>query len=165
MFNIEKYEDTQNKLNSYEEKIIALEELKRDVEGLIKDTQDNCNHDLILSYDNDGNIKKSQCLFCDSYMELDDNIDIFSEKYIDDKNIIDVTDIVSEFSRRLSRGKNSVLVLKAKEKLAVMINWAKRNNQNLDLDLVKDVLSNTMIAYDEELKKERKMLTKNNNTK
>ena len=162
MFNIEKYEDIQNKLKNYEDKINYLEELKKYFIDQVRNTEDNCSHDLILSYDSDGNVKKSQCLFCDSYMELDDNVDIFSEKYIDDKNIIDVIDLVSEYSRRLSIGKNSVLVLKAKEKLIQMINFAKMNNQEFKLDLVKNVLSNTMIAYDEELKKQRKRLTKNN---
>lgn len=156
MFNIKKYEYNQNLIKNYKNKIELLEDMKRDVELLIQLNQDSCNHDLILCYENEGNIKKSQCLFCNSYMELDDYVDIFSERYIDENSVIDVSDLVSEYSRRLLRGEHSVLILKAKEKLEEMIVFAKRNNREFKLDLVKNVISNTLIAYDEELRKERR---------
>ena len=155
MFNVDKYNAIQNKIYGYKNQIEILEDKKKKLEGLILKSQDNCNHDLVLSYANDKGIKKSKCLFCDCYIELENNIDIFTEREIDNKNILDVTVLVSEYSQKLTKRNENVLVLKAKEKLNEIINFARNNHRVFDKHLIKNVILNAVVVYDNELKQEK----------
>lgn len=173
MFDMINYLNTQEKLTKYKEYIKILEEFKKDVEELKICTQNKCSHDLIFCYKKMeakvGIVKVGKCLICDKNFSLYNNnyyLDKgYNEKQINMNCIIDVTDKVSEYSQNIFKSSESVLVLKAKEKIAKMIDFAKKNNRELDLNTVKNVLSNTMIVYDEELKKERKRLVKEQNRK
>lgn len=168
MFDIEKYECIQKILNNYEEKINYLELIKKDLENIKYNIQDECNHDLILCYvkENDTEVKHAKCLFCDTYLELIDNFEMFSERFISQENIMDVTKKVSKTIQKRNCNNESVLVLKAKEKLNDMINYSKDSNINLNIEFVKNTIINELIKYDEEFKNERrKTLIKDNKKK
>lgn len=166
MFNIETYENTQDKINKYREQIEILESIKEDVKELLLNIQDNCKHDLILIYRTEetkiGTTKVGKCLICNREFRLYNNRYLdenYNENQINTNCIIDVSNKVSEYSQSIFY---SVLVSKAKEKINEMINFAKRNNQEFEVELVKNTIINEIISYDQELKKELKQLSKRN---
>lgn len=113
MFNKYIYNNTNKPIKNIKREIKKLEFLKNEFEHKVIEMQNKCNHGLILSYDTNYDckdiVKKSNCLVCGSYLELVDNFEIFSEKNVDKKAVIDITDLVEV--------NNEFYVEKAKEKL------------------------------------------------
>ena len=148
MFDFEKYYEYKRIIDSCDDRIEQLEKLKKDLNSIKESVRDVCDHDLILVYDKEHNIKKANCLLCGDYFELDGNFDLFSEKDIDIDNIIDVTDKVSEFTQRLTK-RESVLYLLAKARL----NKFKTNK--LKKGLVKKIIEDELINYDKDYQVKR----------
>ena len=151
-FDLYKYENNQNKLKKYENKIKLLEELKQDVIKSKEQFQDKCEHDLVLCYDfNLIGGKTAKCLMCDK------NFRLYEEKNIEYKNIIDVTPFIEDELQKTFKYGSNILVIRAKEKIKELILYSKNNELDLSKDDVKSILTDDLIKY-AELEKVKKLI-------
>ncbi|MBQ3020686.1 MAG: hypothetical protein IJD92_00500 [Bacilli bacterium] len=143
------YNRTNKPVNSLREEIKRLELLKEELENKIIEIQFNCEHNLILSYALDNNciskVKRSRCLLCDKYLELDDDFEMFSEKIIDKDCVLDITDVIKD------NGK--FYIEKAKEKLEEII----EKEESYDLSLIKREIREYLV----DLNNEKKLVKRN----
>ena len=143
-------------LKRYKEIINHYESLKKDIEENIENVQNVCNHDLILAYGYDlcGNVL-SNCLICNKHLCLNDNYELFSEKQIDKNRIIDIKDKLSNITQMYIRYNSKNIVLYAQDELRNIL-----NNENLNIEEIKQRIYNKVIEYDNLVNKERISLVK-----
>lgn len=148
MFDKNKNLKTIHEVNCNNEAIKELEMIVKKLEEKRMKIQDECNHDLIVCYgiesNGEQNIRRGKCVICGNYFELDGTFDMFTEKDVEEKSIIDMNTIISGLSStHLKR-----LYLKAKDMLQLLLN----SDEELSLEEVKIRIFNYLILYERDLK-------------